>query len=142
MSGKQLPHDPREYSIQTIEFLGDESGCLRGLKTIRLDWSKPVPGGPPFTPIPGTEQEWPAELCFLALGFRGPENPVATQLGVALDNRTNYEAAFGQYTTNVEGVFAAGDCRRGQRLVVWAIHEGRAAARECDRFLMGTTQLP
>ena len=78
----------------------------------------------------------------LAMGFLGPESTVAEQLGVELDPRTNYKAEYGRYETNVEGVFAAGDCRRGQSLIVWAINEGREAARECDRWLMGTTQLP
>jgi len=140
--GKTLMEDPREYAIQTTEFLGDEEGNLRALKTQRLDWTKPVPGGAPFTPIPGTEEEWPAQLCFLALGFRGPENTVAQQLGVELDPRSNFKAEHEKYTTNVPGVFAAGDCRRGQSLIVWAINEGRGAARECDRFLMGSTDLP
>ena len=76
------------------------------------------------------------------MGFLGPEEPVLTQLGVERDNRSNAKAEHGQFTTNVAGVFAAGDCRRGQSLVVWAINEGRGAARECDRFLMGSSNLP
>jgi glutamate synthase (NADPH/NADH) small chain len=142
MPGKKLADDPREYSIQTVEFLGDENDNLRAMKTQRVDWSKPVAGGAPFTPVPGSEQEWPAQLCFLALGFRGPENTVAQQLGVELDPRSNFKAVHEKYTTNVPGVFAAGDCRRGQSLIVWAINEGRGVARECDRFLMGSTDLP
>ncbi|MCG6155416.1 glutamate synthase subunit beta [Rubinisphaera margarita] len=139
---KSLQNDPREYAIQTVEFLDDGNGNLRGVKTVQLDWSRPAKSGAPFSPIEGTEKEWPADLVFLALGFRGPEQTVAQQLGVETDNRSNYQAEYGKYTTNVEGVFAAGDCRRGQSLIVWAINEGREAARECDRFLMGTTQLP
>jgi glutamate synthase (NADPH/NADH) small chain len=81
-------------------------------------------------------------LVLLAMGFTGPEIIVLDQFGVARDERSNAKAAYGQYTTNVPGVFAAGDMRRGQSLVVWAINEGREVARECDRFLMGTTQLP
>ncbi|MBI1335524.1 MAG: glutamate synthase small subunit [Phycisphaera sp.] len=143
MSNKTLHTDPREYAIQTTEFLGDADGNLRALKTVRLDWTKPdAEKKTPFSVIPNTEQEWPAQLCFLALGFRGPEPTVAEQLGVEFDPRTNYKAEHGKFTTNVEGVFAAGDCRRGQSLVVWAINEGRGAARECDRFLMGETALP
>ncbi len=141
-SNKSLQNDPREYAIQTVEFLDDGNGNLRGVKTVQLDWSRPAKSGAPFTPIEGTEKEWPADLVFLALGFRGPEQTVAQQLGVETDNRSNYQAEYGKYTTNVEGVFAAGDCRRGQSLIVWAINEGREAARECDRFLMGATQLP
>lgn len=142
MPGKTLADDPREYAIQTIEFLGDENGNLRALKTQRVDWSQPVAGGAMFTPVPDSIEEWPAQLCFLALGFRGPENTVAQQLGVELDPRSNFKAVHEKYTTNVPGVFAAGDCRRGQSLIVWAINEGRGVARECDRFLMGSTDLP
>src|SRR5262249_21617894 len=108
-----------------------------------LDWTKPdAEKKTPFSVIPDTEEEWPAELCFLALGFRGPEKTVAEQLGVEFDARTNYKADHGKYTTNVEGIFAAGDCRRGQSLAAWAINEGGGAARECDRYLMGKTDLP
>ncbi|WP_437193081.1 glutamate synthase subunit beta [Planctomicrobium sp. SH527] len=141
-SRKTLKNDPREYAIQTVEFLGDENGNLRALKTVKLDWSKPSETGAPFSVIPGTEQEWPADLCFLALGFRGPEQVIGEQLGVETDKRSNYQAEFEKYTTNVPGVFAAGDCRRGQSLIVWAINEGRGVARECDRYLMGSTKLP
>jgi len=139
---KTLKNDPREYSIQTMEFLGDEQGNLRALKTVRLDWSRPVPGGAPFSPVPGSEQEWPADLCFLALGFKGPEQLIGEQLGITTDKRSNFQAEYGKYATNVPGVFAAGDCRRGQSLIVWAINEGREVARECDRYLMGQTRLP
>mgnify|MGYP006234244217 FL=1 len=81
-------------------------------------------------------------MILLALGFGGPEKVIADQLGLDCDGRTNFAAEYGRYTTNIDGVFAAGDCRRGQSLVVWAINEGREAARECDRYLMGTTNLP
>ncbi len=141
LPGKTLPGDPREFSIQTTEFLGDESGNLRALKTVNVDWNLPSPSGAPFTVIPGSEKEWQADLCFLALGFRGPEQLIAEQLGIKTDPRTNFQAEYGRYSTSIEGVFAAGDCRRGQSLVVWAINEGREAARECDRYLMGVTQL-
>ena len=143
MRHKRLHHDPREYSTQTVEFLGDHQDRLRALKTVRLDWSLPdMEKRTPFSVVPNTEEEWPAQLCFLALGFRGPEPTVAEQLGVELDNRSNYKAEYNKYVTNVDGVFAAGDCRRGQSLIVWAINEGRGAARECDRYLMGATDLP
>jgi glutamate synthase (NADPH/NADH) small chain len=134
--------DPREFCMSTVEFIADEQGHVKALTTIEVDWSKPVPGGPPFSPIEGTERTIEADLVLLAMGFLGPESTVAEQLGVELDPRTNYKAEYGRYETNVEGVFAAGDCRRGQSLIVWAINEGREAARECDRWLMGTTQLP
>ena len=78
----------------------------------------------------------------MALGFSGPEQLIAEELGLTTDGRSNFAAEYGKYATNIEGVFASGDCRRGQSLVVWAINEGREAARECDRFLMGSTKLP
>ena len=91
---------------------------------------------------PGTEKVWPAQMVLLAMGFLGPEGTLLDQLGVAQDERTNIRAAYGSFQTNVDGVFAAGDARRGQSLVVWAINEGRATAREVDRWLMGETDLP
>jgi len=133
--------DPREFLILTKEFLDDGKGNLRGLKTVRVEWAKDN-GQFKMKEMPGSEQEWKADLVFRAMGFLGPENSVAAQLGVELDPRTNYKAEHGKFTTNVDGVFAAGDCRRGQSLVVWAINEGRGAARECDRYLMGVTTLP
>ena len=128
--------DPRLFSTTTVEFLANSRGEVRALKIAKAE------PAPPFKPIPGTEKEIPADLVFLALGFLGPESPVAEQLGVKLDARTNYEAAHGTFNTNVPGVFSAGDCRRGQSLIVWAINEGRGAARECDKYLMGKSDLP
>lgn len=133
--------DPREYQILTKEFLGDAHGNVRAIKTVRVDVSF-AGGQMKVTERAGTEQEWPADLVLLAMGFLGPEETVAKQLGVPLDPRSNYKAEYGRYATSIEGVFAAGDCRRGQSLVVWAINEGRGAARECDRYLMGVTTLP
>ena len=92
--------------------------------------------------IPGSESVFPAQLVLLAMGFLGPENQLLDQLGVEKDPRTNAKAEHGKFATSVPGVFAAGDMRRGQSLVVWAINEGRGAARECDRYLMGETALP
>ena len=92
--------------------------------------------------VPGTETARPAQLVLLAMGFLGPEQRLLDQLGVEKDARTNAKAEFDRYSTNLPGVFAAGDCRRGQSLVVWAFNEGRGAARECDRYLMGHTDLP
>jgi glutamate synthase (NADPH/NADH) small chain len=133
--------DPREYLIQTKRFLGDKAGNLTGVETVRVEW---VGHNGRATPreVPGSERTFPAQMVLLALGFRGPENPVLEQLGVERDARTNAKAAYGTFATNVPGVYAAGDLRRGQSLIVWAIAEGRGAAREIDRFLMGTTQLP
>jgi glutamate synthase (NADPH) small chain len=85
---------------------------------------------------------WPAQIVLLAMGFLGPEEDISMDLGIETDDRTNLKAGYGKYATNVPGVFAAGDCRRGQSLIVWAIHEGREAAREADRYLMGKTHLP
>ncbi|MBL8814489.1 MAG: glutamate synthase subunit beta [Planctomyces sp.] len=138
--------DPREFCIQTVEFLSDGQGNVRAVKTCEVDWQTMTEGGPPFVPIPGTEKEYLADLVFLALGFLGPEHPVAQQLGVNIREGRGgmswYTADHEKYTTNEAKVFVAGDCRRGQSLVVWAINEGRGAAREVDRYLMGTTDLP
>ena len=90
----------------------------------------------------GSEIEFECDFVFLALGFLGPEQILAEQLGIEVDPRSNFKAEYGRYATTIPGVFAAGDCRRGQSLIVWAINEGREAARECDRCLMGSTQLP
>ena len=97
-----------------------------------------------FTPkeVPGSEKVLPTQLVLLAMGFLGPEQPLLEALGVERDGRSNAKAEFEKYHTSVPGVFAAGDCRRGQSLVVWAFNEGRGAARECDRYLMGQTDLP
>lgn len=92
--------------------------------------------------VEGTEQQWNADLILLAMGFLGPEAYLAEALGVELDARSNYQAAHGDFQTSVSGVFTAGDCRRGQSLVVWAINEGRGAARAIDEYLVGTSTLP
>ena len=134
--------DPRQFEVETVEFLANEEGHVKGLKVCQVDWSQPVEGGPPFSRIAGTERVIDADLVLLAMGFLGPESIIAEQLGLETDNRSNFKAEYGRFATNVDGVFAAGDCRRGQSLVVWAINEGRAAARECDRYLMGSTNLP
>jgi len=125
----------REWSIGTVEFIGDERGNVRGLKTIRV-------GAPPkFEPIPGTESILDADLVLLAMGFTGPvKNGLLEQLGVALDPRGNV-ATDANYATNVPGVFAAGDLRRGQSLVVWAIAEGRKAAEGMNQFLASEAKL-
>ena len=135
--------DPRTFLISTKKFVGDEHGRLKELHTVMIEWLPSVNGQrPQLREVPGTDKVWPAQLVFLAMGFRGPENPVLDQLGVDRDARSNAQAEYGNFATNVPGVFAAGDMRRGQSLVVWAINEGRGAARECDRFLMGETSLP
>ncbi|HWP93602.1 MAG TPA: glutamate synthase subunit beta [Thermodesulfobacteriota bacterium] len=134
--------DPRKYRVLTKRFVGDERGQVKELHTIRVDWQKGDNGRPVLKEIPGTEKVWPAQLVLLALGFLGPEDTILEQLGIDRDERSNAKAEHGKFATNVEGVFVAGDMRRGQSLVVWAINEGRGAARECDRYLMGSTNLP
>lgn len=134
--------DPRRYRVSTKRFVGDENGNLKELHTTRLEWQKGDNGRPVIKEIPGTEKVWPADLVLLAMGFLGPEDAILDQLGIERDERSNAKAEHGKFATNIKGVFAAGDMRRGQSLVVWAINEGREAARECDRYLMGSTNLP
>ena len=129
--------DPRTYAISSTEFVDNGNGHVRAVRTVNVEMKAGK-----FEPIPGSEKEWPADLVLLAMGFMGPERVIADRLGVSLDDRSNYRADYGRYVTGAEKVFAAGDCRRGQSLVVRAINEGREAAREIDRFLMGATRLP
>ena len=128
-----LGKDPREYSISGKEFLRDDSGKLIGIKTIMVDSA--------FKEIKGTEKTWKADLILLAMGFLGPENYINQEVDIDLDERSNFKADHNVHKTSHPKVFAAGDCRRGQSLVVWAINEGRAAAREIDKELMGSTAL-
>ena len=125
--------DPRVYSISGKEFLRNDNGSLKGIITVEVDNN--------FQEIPGTEKEWKADLILLAMGFLGPEHYVSEPLNIELDERSNYKAEHNIHQTSNPSVFAAGDCRRGQSLVVWAINEGRAAAREIDIYLMGETTL-
>jgi len=134
--------DPRRYSIMTKRFVGDERGHVKELHTVRVEWHKGDNGRLVLKEIPGTDRVWPAQLVLLALGFLGPEDTILNRLGIERDERSNAKAEHGKFATNIKGVFAAGDMRRGQSLVVWAINEGRGAARECDRYLMGHTNLP
>ncbi len=134
--------DPRVYLTTVKKFTGDGAGNLTGVVTVQISWEKNDKGQ--FIPVekPGSEKEHPAQLVLLAMGFLGPEQALLKDLKVEVDARTNVKADYGKYATSVPGVFAAGDARRGQSLVVWAINEGRGAARECDRWLMGATELP
>lgn len=134
--------DPRKYCVMTKKFVGDGGGNLKELHTVRVEWAVDENGRPTLQEVEGSEQVWPAQLVLLALGFLGPEDTVLKDIGVEQDQRSNAKAEYGKFATNVPGVFAAGDMRRGQSLVVWAINEGRGAAREVDRFLMGATELP
>ena len=134
--------DPRIYLTTATKFEGDANGQVKAVHTVKVEWTKNDKGQ--FVPknVPGSEKVIPAELVLLAMGFLGPEQPLLEALNLERDARSNAKSEFEKYTTNVKGVFACGDCRRGQSLVVWAFNEGRGAARECDRFLMGKTDLP
>jgi len=135
-------HDPRVYLTTVKRFVGGDDGRLKEIVTVQVKWERNEKGQVAPVEVPGTEQVRPAQLALLAMGFLGPEQPLLRELGVECDTRSNVRAEHGRYATSIKGVFAAGDCRRGQSLVVWAINEGRGAARECDRYLMGRTELP
>jgi NAD(P)H-dependent glutamate synthase small subunit len=136
-STQKFGDDPRTFQILTKEFVGDDNGNLTGVKTVNVEWTKDDNGRWNMAEIEGSEKTWPAQLITLAMGFLGPEHYLAEALGVELDDRTNYKAQYGEYATSLEGVFTAGDCRRGQSLVVWAINEGRGAAEQVDQYLQG-----
>jgi glutamate synthase (NADPH) small chain len=133
--------DPRQYDITTKRFVGDENGNVKEAHTIQVEWMAGANGRLAPREIPGTEKVWPAQLVLLAMGFLGPEDSLLGQLGVERDERSNVRADTERYSTSLPGFFSAGDMRRGQSLVVWAIHEGRGAAREVDRYLMGETHI-
>lgn len=134
--------DPRVYLTTAKKFIGDDNGWVKEVLTVQIQWERNDKGQ--FVPkeVTGTEQVRPVQLVLLAMGFLGPEQPLLESLGVERDPRSNVKADYEKYSTSLKGVFAAGDCRRGQSLVVWAFNEGRGAARECDRYLMGQTNLP
>ena len=134
--------DPRVYLTTAKKFVGDDNGQVKEVHTVEITWEKDAQGR--FVPkeVPGTEKIRPAQLVLLAMGFLGPEQPLLEALGVERDARSNVKADYGKFKTSHPKVFAAGDARRGQSLVVWAFNEGSAAARECDLFLMGKTDLP
>ena len=134
--------DPREYQILTKRFLKDADGHLSGLETVHVQWTRGDDGGWKMAEIEDSLKTWPCQLALLALGFLGPEQYLPQSFDLKVDARSNFEAKHGNYSTNVAGVFAAGDCRRGQSLVVWAINEGRGAARAIDIFLEGSSSLP
>lgn len=134
--------DPRQYLVMTKRFIGDDKGNLTGLEVVDIEWTRGESGRMHPKEKAGTERTVPAQIALLAMGFLGPEQTIVEKLGLDTDARSNVKAEYGKFRTNIEGVFTAGDMRRGQSLVVWAINEGRGAARECDRFLMGVTNLP
>ena len=135
--------DPRKYCVLSKEFLDDGAGNVAGIRTVQVEWTKddarPLEDGRSFPePRRNGRRSW----CCWRWGFLGPEHYVSDLLKLDYDPRSNYQAAHGEFSTTVPKVFAAGDCRRGQSLVVWAINEGRGAARAIDLFLMGDTSLP
>ena len=132
----------RVFSISTKKFNTDKSGKLKSLTTVEVEWVKTPGQRPQLKEVKGSEKDWPCDLALLALGFTGSETTIADQLGLELDQRTNIKASEANYKTNVPGVFAAGDQRRGQSLIVWAISEGRQAAYHVDSYLMGQSNLP
>jgi glutamate synthase (NADPH/NADH) small chain len=134
--------DPRKYLVTAKKFIGDEKGSVKEIQIVEIEWQKDANGR--FIPKerPGSEKTLPAQLVLLAMGFLGPEETVLKGLGVAQDERSNAKAEHGRFATSVKGVFAAGDMRRGQSLIVWAINEGRGAARAVDEYLMGSSDLP
>lgn len=134
--------DPRQYLVTAKRFIGDEQGSVKQIEIVDVEWQKDEKGR--FIPkqVAGSERTFPAQLVLIAMGFLGPEDTVLSPLGIEKDERSNVKAEYGEFATNVKGVFAAGDMRRGQSLVVWAINEGRGAARAVDEYLMGRSELP
>ncbi|KAG2219792.1 hypothetical protein INT45_008883 [Circinella minor] len=134
--------DPREYCVLSKEFTKDADGNVNGINTVRVEWTKDANGRWAMKEVEGSEQFFQADLILLSMGFLGPEEAVVKQLSLKQDGRSNVETPKGKYVTSAPGVFAAGDCRRGQSLIVWGINEGRQCAREVDLFLEGSTYLP
>jgi glutamate synthase (NADPH/NADH) small chain len=134
----------RHWAIATKEFIGDENGNLKALKIVDLEWKFTEENKPAqFVEIAGTETEIPCELALLAMGFLHPQHEgLLSQLDLELDERGNIKASDKEFHTNISKIFAAGDMRRGQSLVVWAISEGRECARKVDEYLMGYSLLP
>jgi glutamate synthase (NADPH/NADH) small chain len=130
----------RVFSVNTVEFLGDDEGNVRALRYVEVE-QQVVDGRPQFVPVEGSETELEVDLVFLAMGFTGPERGLLDVLGVELDDRGNVARDAG-WASSQTGVFVAGDAGRGQSLIVWAIAEGRSCAAAVDEFLMGETALP
>ncbi len=135
--------DPREYNVLSKRFIGNDNGHVTGIETVRVEWTKGAGGRFAMQEVPGSNETFEADLVLLAMGFLGPEATLAAAFGLETDERSNISAPYGRFNTSAEGVFAAGDCRRGQSLVVWAINEGRGAAAAIDEYLTGTaSRLP
>ena len=132
-SNKVFGNDPRRYQLLTKAFLKDSNGDVKGIKTINVDF---VDGK--LTEIDGTEKTWDAELVLLSMGFLSPEHYLSDDANIELDERGNYQSKHGEFNTSRKGVFSAGDCRRGQSLVVWAINEGRGVANSVNSFLLNS----
>ncbi|GAB4826249.1 glutamate synthase [NADH] [Ancistrocladus abbreviatus] len=128
--------DPKSYEVLTKSFVGDENGTTTGLEVVRVKWEKDASGKFQFKEVEGSEEFIEANLVLLAMGFLGLESTIAEKLGVERDNRSNFKADYGRFSTNIKGVFAVGDCRCGQSLVVWAISESQQVAAQVDKYLM------
>ncbi|WP_407313370.1 glutamate synthase subunit beta [Desulfosporosinus sp. SB140] len=129
--------DPRNYLISTKKIVGNENGEVKEVHTVEITWVKNASGRMVPQEVPGSEKVWEADLVLLAMGFLGPEDTIPNELKLERDSRSNVKADYEVFETNVEKVFTAGDMRRGQSLIVWAIQEGKLAAREVDKYLMG-----
>jgi len=134
-------HDPRKFSVVTKEFIGDDNGNVIALRVVQIRWTR-NDGRWEMSEIEGSETLLETDLVLLAMGFLGPEAYVAEALGIELGSKSTYCAEHGDFQTSIPGIFAAGDCRRGQSLVVWGINEGRGAARAVDKYLRGSSNLP
>jgi NAD(P)H-dependent glutamate synthase small subunit len=133
--------DPRNFGVVSKEFGDNGAGSVASVRIVRIEWQR-AGGQLKMVEVDGSAETLEADLVLLAMGFLGPEAYLAQALDLKLDTRSNYLAPYGRFQTNIEGVFAAGDCRRGQSLVVWAINEGRGAARAVDVYLNGSSTLP
>lgn len=134
--------DPRDYLVQTTKIEGDENGNVKAVHTVDIEWERTPEGQMIPKEVAGSEKVHPADVVLLAMGFMGPEGSLVDQFGVDKDPRSNILAQYDEFATSKPGIFAAGDGRRGQSLIVWAIDEGRRAAREVDCYLMGKSYLP
>ncbi len=139
---EKFGHDPREYCLLSKHFIDDGRGHVKGIEAVKVKWSKGADGRPSMEEVAGSQHVVEADLVLLAMGFLGPEQYLVEKFGFDIDPRSNYKAQHGEFCTSVAGLFAAGDCRRGQSLVVWAINEGRGAARAIDIYLQGSSVLP
>lgn len=129
-------HDPRVYSTMTKKIIGDARGNVEAVETVEVEWRKDYSGRMAPYEIPASRKVIKANMIMIAMGFTGPEDKLPDQIGIERDVRSNIKTGHGKFMTNIDGIFAAGDVRRGQSLVVWAIDEGRKAAKECNEYLV------